>query len=89
MPVPNAGLSMSTLNTSALLIREDLLLKYLCEEGLSLWWTILGEKRVVGSMADHKYHDSLKISGAYRYTDQGPEGFLNYRHEQRPSETDT
>lgn len=74
---------------SALLVREDVLLKYLCKEGLVLWWTILGEKWVVGSLADHKYHGSLKISGAYRYTDQGPEGFLNYRHEQRPIEPDT
>ena len=74
---------------SALLVREDLLLKYLRKEGLALWWTILGEKWVVGSMADHKYHGSLKLSGAYRYTDQGPEGSINFNLDIPSDETET
>ena len=57
---------------SALLIREDLLREYLSKEGLALCWTVLGEKWVIGPMNARKYHGSLKISGAYRYTDQGP-----------------
>ena len=61
---------------TALLIREDLLKQYLSNEGLALCWTILGEKRVLGGSRE-SYHGALRISGAYKYTDQGPQGFLN------------
>ena len=62
---------------TALLIREDLLRQYLSNEGLALCWTILGEKRVLGG-SRQSYHGALRISGAYKYTDQGPKGFLNF-----------
>ena len=62
---------------TALLIREALLRQYLSNEGLALCWTILGEKRVLGG-SRHSYHGALRISGAYKYTDQGPQGFLNF-----------
>ena len=62
---------------TSLLLREDLLRKYLSNEGLALCWTILGEKRVIGG-SRHSYHGALRISGAYKYTDQGPKGFLNF-----------
>ena len=62
---------------TALLIREDLLKQYLSNEGLALCWTILGEKRVLGG-SRQSYHGALRISGAYKYTDQGPKGFLNF-----------
>ena len=74
---------------SALLVREDLLRQFLAKEGLALCWTILGEKRVLGSIIDLEHHGSLKISGAYRYTDQGPEGSLNFNLEIPSDETDT
>lgn len=61
---------------TSLLLREDLLRKYLSNEGLALCWTILGEKRVIGG-SRQSYHGALRISGAYKYTDQGPKGFLN------------
>ena len=61
---------------SALLIREDLLRQYLSDGGLALCWTILGEKKVIGGNRQ-SYHGALRISGAYKYTDQGPQGFLN------------
>ena len=70
---------------TALLLREDLLREYLSKNDLALCWTILGEKWVLGEMdsrADPKYHGSLKMSGAYRYTDQGPKGFINFHHEE-------
>ncbi len=63
---------------SALLIREDLLRQYLSNEGLALCWTIIGEKWVLGGDPLLEYHGALRISGAYQYTDQGPEGFLNF-----------
>lgn len=74
---------------SALLIREDLLREYLSKEGLVLCWTVLGEKWVIGPMNARKYHGSLKISGAYRYTDQGPEGDLNFNPDIPSDETAT
>ena len=63
---------------SALLIREDLLRQYLSNEGLALCWTITGEKRVLGGDWQSDHPGALRISGAYKYTDQGPEGFLNF-----------
>ena len=62
---------------SALLIREDLLKQYLSNEGLAFCWTIIGEKRVLGSKRQSEHPRRLRISGAYKYTDQGPKGFLN------------
>ncbi len=62
---------------SALLIREDLLKQYLSNEGLAFCWTIVGEKMVLGSKRQSEYPNRLRISGAYKYTDQGPQGFLN------------
>ena len=69
---------------TALLLREDLLRDYLSQNDLALCWTILGEKRVLGEMSSRSipaYYGSLRISGAYRYTDQGPMGFIRFRHD--------
>ena len=74
---------------SALLVREDLLREYLSKEGLVLCWTVLGEKWVIGPMNAREYHGSLKVSGAYRYTDQGPEGDLNFNPDIPSDETAT
>ena len=68
---------------TALLIREDLLRQYLSNKGLALCWTILGEKRVQGGnrflAADRQSnHGTMIISGAYKYIDQGPKGFLKF-----------
>ena len=62
---------------TALLMREDLLLQYLQDKGLTLCWTILGEKWVVGGDASEKYHGRLKMSGAYRQMGSDQVGFLN------------
>ena len=68
---------------TALLLREDLLREYLSQNNLALCWTILGEKRVLGRMSRSisTYYGSLRISGAYRYTDHGPRGFIRFRHD--------
>ena len=63
---------------TALLLRKSFLEKYLQERDLALCWVILGEKWVIGGDARDKYHGRLKMSGAYRHTEQGPEGFLNF-----------
>ena len=62
---------------TALLMRKDLLERYLVEKSLTLCWVVLGEKWVVGGDASEKYHGRLKMSGAYRHTENGPVGFLN------------
>ena len=63
---------------TALLLRKDLLEKYLEERGLALCWGILGEKWVLGGDATEKYHGRLKTSGAYMYTSTGLKGFLTH-----------
>ncbi len=64
---------------SALLLREDLLRRYLLDKGLVLCWTILGEKRVLGGGL--KYRGALGISGAYTYKGQELQGFLCPRYD--------
>ena len=64
---------------TAFLLREDLLKKYLEDRELAFCWTVLGEKWIVGGDATSKYYGRATMSGAYRYTDKGLDGFLNYR----------
>ena len=66
---------------SALLLREELLSRYLAQEKLSLCWTIVGEKRVLAERSSSEYHGRMEISGAYAYTDQGLKGFLISKHD--------
>ena len=63
---------------SALLLREDLLQKYLRNEEFVLVWTIIGSKRVYYRRGNTKSLDEFMISGMYSYTCQGLEGFLNF-----------
>ena len=66
---------------TSLLLREDLLKQYLSDEGLVLCWTIFGEKRTFGVLyGDDQpdYQGAQRISGAYKYTDQGPKGFFEF-----------
>ena len=58
----------------ALLFREDSLKQFLKQEGLSLCWTILGEKIAVGPGYGNVI-GSLRLSGAYVYEENGPIGF--------------
>ena len=64
---------------SALLLREDLLQKYLRNEEFVLVWTIIGSKRVYYRRGSSKSLDEFMISGVYRYTCQGLKGFLNFK----------
>lgn len=63
----------------ALLVREDLLERYLSEEGLTLIWAVIGEKIVLGGK-DNKWHGMLTISGACRYAPDGQRGFWVSHH---------
>jgi hypothetical protein len=64
---------------SALLVREDLLREFLARRELSICWTVLGEKRVLGAEFSSEHHASLRISGTYKLGDKGPVGFLKCR----------
>lgn len=59
----------------ALLVRRDALQKYLADNDLELFWTLLGEKQLIGG--DRNVSGRLEISGAYRLTPRGIIGHVN------------
>jgi hypothetical protein len=60
----------------ALLVRKDALQQYLTDNGLELFWTVTGEKQLVGG--DSRDNSGwLHISGVYRQTAGGIVGELN------------
>ena len=61
--------------TSALLMHEDALNRFLMENDLALCWTIVGEKMVIGGYDRHQDLKFTKLTGAYRFAGQGVEGF--------------
>jgi energy-coupling factor transporter ATP-binding protein EcfA2 len=59
-----------------LLIREESLLKFLQENDLEIFWTILGEKQILGG--DISYHGRLDFSCIYHLKSDGTfEGSMN------------
>lgn len=66
----------------ALLFREDALKQFLEQEGLSLCWTILGEKIAAGSGFGNLI-GSLRLSGAYIFEEDKPVGFTKHFLEMR------
>ena len=67
---------------SAVLARDDLVRCYLRESDMTLCWTVVGEKQVIGGGLDREYLGALRISGAYVLGEQGPRGFLKFRRDQ-------
>ena len=63
---------------SAMLIREDLLRKYLEARGMTLCWIVSGEKWAVGGDIGSRDRSRLVISGAYKLTDSGPQGSVSF-----------
>jgi len=63
---------------NALLVRLDELTRFLEQERLALCWTAIGEKRAVGPRSSADYRASLRLTGAYRLTPKGPQGFLKH-----------
>lgn len=59
----------------ALLVRQDILQEFLARERLTICWSVLGEKRVLGAGFSREHHVSLRISGAYTLGDKGLVGF--------------
>ena len=59
--------SLRTPGPSALLVRRDTFLNFLNENGYEIFWTLLGEKYMLGGrMSRENYKGYLEISGAYR-----------------------
>ena len=64
---------------SSFLVREDVIWKYLSDEGMVLCWTILGKKGSIGGRYEPEDHKgTMRISGAYSYIDGQFSGFLNF-----------
>lgn len=50
----------------ALLMHQEATLKFLMDRGLTLFWTLLGEKRILGaSLPTREFNPWLEVSGAY------------------------
>lgn len=64
---------------SALLVRKDILEFALQREGLSLCWTVLGEKRLLPGGIRKGRFQSRHMSGAYMLRGKRPFGFLKCR----------
>ena len=61
---------------TALLMNKELLEHNLEDMGQTLFWVVNGEKRIIGGKDLLRFNGRLKISGVYRFTDQGPRGHL-------------
>ena len=64
---------------TAFLLREDLVERYLADEGLALCWVVFGEKWVIGERSSREFHGALKIRGVYYLTAQGLDGQLRFQ----------
>ena len=58
--------SVNKKSISCLLVRRDDFVEFLNENDMNIFWTVLGEKSIIGgSMETNKYLSRLEISGAY------------------------
>ena len=56
---------------SVLLISKQKFIEFLTSKNYNVFWTILGEKRVIGDQLNRRYWPGrLEISGAYRLDQQ-------------------
>jgi hypothetical protein len=68
----------------ALLMRPDALKKYLAENELELFWTLLGEKQLIGGHTAHLDNSGwLQVSGVYRLTSSGIVGHCKPEYRQK------
>ena len=63
---------------TALLLREDLVKRYLADQDLALCWTVMGEKMAIGGESTDAYRGCLTMTGVYRYTDERSVGSLRF-----------
>jgi hypothetical protein len=77
--------SVSESGPGALLMRQDALQAYLADNGFELFWTVLGEKILIGGNSGGQ-GGWLQVSGVYRLTKNGIVGHATpeYRQNVRP-----
>ncbi len=64
-------------DSPCLLIKKDVLLKFLDENNLKIFWTCLGEKQIFGDTYDRiKYSQWLEVSGIFTLSTNGVGGIL-------------
>ena len=64
----------------ALLIRSDILEKYLSDHDLELCWAIIGEKQTTGSVGQP--YGWIEMQGAFSYRDGTPDGMTSAEYKQ-------
>ena len=62
---------------AVLLIREDLVRRYLAQKDIVLCWAVTGEKMTLGGESMSTYRGRLNITGFYRYTEGEPSGSIS------------
>ena len=72
--------SAHEMGPGALLIRADILEKYLSDHDLELCWAIMGEKQTIGSVGQP--YGWIEVRGAYAYRDGTPDGRTNAEYRQ-------
>lgn len=63
---------------TAFLIQKDPLEAFLKREDLTVVWTVIGEKRVLGSGLHDTYHGALKMTGLFALRQGKLVGFMKY-----------
>lgn len=70
--------TVHTTGPDALLIREDILRRFLAEKNLTVCWAIIGEKRILGpTVGFGPRQPSMRMSGAYVLGPSGLVGFID------------
>lgn len=67
---------------SYLLIKKKPFLEFLDKNGLDIFWTVLGEKQIIGGLSSRdEYVGRLEISGTYFFENNNLTGKTNYKIE--------
>ena len=64
---------------TALLLNKTLAEDYLLQNNLTICWTVLGEKQIIGGHPRDKSYGRLEMSGAYHLKEDGLTGFMNFQ----------
>jgi hypothetical protein len=58
--------SVGTPGPGVLLIKRDVFLKFLDDNGYDILWTVLGRKNIIGEMTRDEWKGQLELNGTYR-----------------------
>ena len=71
---------------SSILMRGDVLRRFLEDSGLAICWIVSGEKWIIGGRTGPSNRTRLVIRGAYKLTDDGLEGQVQFRVDPAPED---